>query len=218
MIQLINRDTYIISDHHLDHKNAFEFEQDRLIYRELGFNSFEDMIIHNHNSVVKNDDLVVFLGDFAFSNPQNWIHKFNGKKILILGNHDRKGVQPYFGFDYVVRGIEIDYNGLLLTHKNEDNLLSGVIIVIDNKQVGLCHYPVGDDDYNDRKNDIIKNRLKIIEPLFDSFSLDCIIHGHIHSNDYCTPEKHFTKLINASCEKLKFTPVKIGALLDEYCI
>lgn len=213
MINLINKDTWIISDHHLNHKNICSFEPCRLVYKELGFVTIEDMLIHNHNKVVKKDDLVVFLGDFSFNSPEKWIKKFNGRKILILGNHDRKSTQAYKDFDYVVRGIEIDYNDQLLTHKTDDELLSAAIINVDNYAVGLCHYPIGYNDIYDKNRDKIQSRLKTIEPLFDSFSLDIIIHGHLHSNKYTNPPQ-FPKLINVSCEKLNFTPVKLGDLLD----
>lgn len=63
------------------------------------FSSVQEMdefMIDAWNSVVSNDDIVYHLGDFAFGGPDHAKHIFqqlNGRKILILGNHDvdRKG-------------------------------------------------------------------------------------------------------------------------------
>jgi len=46
-------------------------------------------LIANHNAVVKNNDSTYFLGDFAFGDPKIILPQLNGKKFLILGNHDR---------------------------------------------------------------------------------------------------------------------------------
>jgi len=34
------------------------------------------------------------LGDFSFSNPENYLGRLKGKKILIQGNHDPPGIGP----------------------------------------------------------------------------------------------------------------------------
>lgn len=53
-----------------------------------------EQLIENHNKLVKQNDLVYWLGDiiWSFNKTQiiDLIKKFNGKKILILGNHDSK--------------------------------------------------------------------------------------------------------------------------------
>lgn len=63
------------------------------------------MVISKWNSVIKNDDVVWFLGDFAFSNKvaQECGRKLNGIKRMIMGNHDREKPEFYYtcGFTYV---------------------------------------------------------------------------------------------------------------------
>lgn len=77
------------SDHHLWHKNIIKF-------CNRPFESVQEMvdvIIQNHNRLVKPTDLVYFLGDFAWNTREDkleiLLNKFNGKKHFIIGNHDR---------------------------------------------------------------------------------------------------------------------------------
>lgn len=48
-------------------------------------------LIANWNSVVKDDDIVFDLGDFAFAPNSKWkeiLGRLRGKHYLILGNHE----------------------------------------------------------------------------------------------------------------------------------
>lgn len=79
---------YYISDLHFHHFNIIKF-------CNRPFTSIFDMnqtMITNWNNTVKNDDEVYFLGDFSFSKKdidiENVFNLLNGKKYLILGNHD----------------------------------------------------------------------------------------------------------------------------------
>jgi len=80
--------TYIWSDCHFWHKNIIDYEK-------RPFSSVEEMnetLINNWNSVVKKDDTIINLGDFAFCGKEKAIdilNKTNGYKILIMGNHDK---------------------------------------------------------------------------------------------------------------------------------
>jgi len=79
---------YFISDLHLGHK--------AIIW--MAHRPFEDLyhmditLIDNWNKVIKNEDTVYFLGDFAYKVSENKIKKYlrelNGKIIFIKGNHD----------------------------------------------------------------------------------------------------------------------------------
>lgn len=66
-----------------------------------GFNGLDEMnerIIDNWNKTVKPNDIIYHLGDFTFGGKQNiakFASRLNGKKRLILGNHD------YDAKDYV---------------------------------------------------------------------------------------------------------------------
>jgi len=77
---------WFTSDTHFYHKNIIKFTN-------RPWNTVEEMnnaLINNWNEVVKPNDTVFHLGDFAFTSNGNWkklINELNGKIYLILGNH-----------------------------------------------------------------------------------------------------------------------------------
>jgi calcineurin-like phosphoesterase family protein len=57
-------------------------------------NHMNEILIQNHNSVVKPEDHVYHVGDFAFRNHQQFLKRLNGKHMICMGNHDdRKEVE-----------------------------------------------------------------------------------------------------------------------------
>ena len=88
---------YYISDTHFNHKNIID-----MCGRPFcNADEMNEAIIANWNCVVREDDDVYFLGDFARSNAEHFLNRLNGKKHLIIGNHDFKmlkniDVQKYF--------------------------------------------------------------------------------------------------------------------------
>ena len=114
-----------IADCHFDHE-ALNVAMDK-----RGFNSVESMneyMIKQWNSVVKRGDDVIILGDFCVSRDPERIRKLllqlNGKKYMILGNHD-SGIRNKQFDTTLFRGI-YDY------HKFSDC----------NKSVICSHYPI----------------------------------------------------------------------------
>lgn len=86
--------TWYISDSHFNHNRIID-------YCNRPFNSVEDMnetMIKRWNSVVKKDDIVWHLGDFALGDKEyitNIVNQLNGKIKLIKGNHDTHNNQWY---------------------------------------------------------------------------------------------------------------------------
>ena len=84
-----NRRTFFASDHHFGHRNIIK-------YANRPFEDVDEMneaLIERHNSVVRQCDIVYFIGDFAFySDPMvivNIIKRLNGEKHFVSGNHDK---------------------------------------------------------------------------------------------------------------------------------
>lgn len=81
---------FVISDTHFGHVNMLSFKkEDGSLVRP--FTSVEEMdehMVERWNSVVSPSDHVYHLGDVYFG--QGWKHldRLNGKKRLLLGNHD----------------------------------------------------------------------------------------------------------------------------------
>ncbi len=86
-------DIYFASDHHLFHKNILHFKDDagNPVRPFASLEEMHETLIENHNKVVKPSDIIYFGGDVAFSyGPElaALMARFNGKKRLLLGNHD----------------------------------------------------------------------------------------------------------------------------------
>lgn len=87
--------TFIISDLHLEHLNicsaTSNWESDRGCRNFNSLDEMNDLIISNINSQVKEDDLLIQLGDFTFQGKENiakYRAKINCKNIIaIRGNH-----------------------------------------------------------------------------------------------------------------------------------
>jgi len=69
VLQSINKDTWIISDTHFGHKNILSFESCRLTQMRIdGYDADEHdkWLVDKWNSIIKEDDTVLHLGDLAF--------------------------------------------------------------------------------------------------------------------------------------------------------
>ena len=93
---------YLIGDLHLFHRNIIK-------YCDRPFEDVPKMnaqLITNWNKVVRADDKVIVVGDFALAGKEQIIsvgNQLNGRKTLILGNHDGASLKTYFeaGFEIV---------------------------------------------------------------------------------------------------------------------
>lgn len=85
---------YFVSDLHFGHKSILEFESEtRGHYRNV--EEMDADLIKQWNNIITNDDVVYYLGDFAFKSKQREIEtildtlRFKQMNV-ILGNHDNK--------------------------------------------------------------------------------------------------------------------------------
>lgn len=76
-----------ISDLHIGHNRILEFSPER---GGICVDSHTEWLIEQWNSVVLNRDITYILGDVVFGDD-NFKHldRLNGRKIVILGNHDK---------------------------------------------------------------------------------------------------------------------------------
>jgi calcineurin-like phosphoesterase family protein len=77
-----------------------------------------EVLIENHNRVVRPTDKVYFIGDVVIKKPYlPLLNKFNGKKRLVLGNHDVfTNYTPYFQKICGVRIFAINGLKAILSH------------------------------------------------------------------------------------------------------
>lgn len=220
ILSLINEETYIISDTHFGHANILNFEPCRNTAMRIdGHENHDEWLIENWNSVVKPDDVVLHLGDFAFKQIQEVQPLLNGRKILILGNHDRKGIQTYKDFEYVIRGLWVEAG---IQHKHylnattNDELASMLIKTIGNERVMFCHYPVDETElrYSEgRDYHPMTERILKAKDLYYEYGCTMNVHGHTHSNKMIDRDVRVFK--NACVENIGYAPIKIKELLKQ---
>jgi len=78
--------TFYISDTHFDHAKI-------ITLCKRPFRDVDEMnaeMVKRWNSVVKPDDTVRFLGDFAWKRTAYWLEQLDGSIEWLLGNHDEK--------------------------------------------------------------------------------------------------------------------------------
>lgn len=76
----------------------------------------DEHMIERHNSVVRPQDKVYFLGDLTFSKKNmHLIGRLNGDKILIKGNHDTLPLSEYVPYFRDIRGVH-PFDGMILSH------------------------------------------------------------------------------------------------------
>ena len=114
---------FIIADTHFGHENIIKYESRPFVNAE----EMNNRLIELWNSVVGKDDLVYVLGDFTLSRKMNVIKNLvsllNGKKILIMGNHDTRKPKDYVeaGFEVATRKPMMVEPGVLLMHEPFDD-------------------------------------------------------------------------------------------------
>lgn len=97
-----NSKIWVVSDTHFYHRNIIK-------YCGRPFETVEEMneqLIKNWNSLVKKNDRLFHLGDFCLGGKSKIIEigqQLNGRKTLILGNHDGAAQSTYCdaGFEMV---------------------------------------------------------------------------------------------------------------------
>jgi calcineurin-like phosphoesterase family protein len=195
---------FFTSDTHFGHQNIIK-------YCNRPFDSVDhmnEMLIHNWNSVVHEEDLVFHLGDVALGPWEAWnsiLTRLNGTKILVVGNHDRiflgekernrERFAPMYanwftgGIFHNLGGGRQDAPGIML-----DNGL----------EVQASHFPYdGDSHDGDRYT---QYRLKDTGiPL---------IHGHTHRNQIMSKSKNGTMQVHVGADAWNYTPVSEDQIIN----
>lgn len=115
---VIDLDTWIVSDTHFGHANIVKYSRRPANHDEL--------MAELWHASVQQTDTVLHLGDLAFRTADHmWdtLRRLPGKKLLILGNHDRKSKRWYedLGFQIMPRRVFFNHGGkqILFTHRPE---------------------------------------------------------------------------------------------------
>lgn len=112
---------FFTSDLHLGHKNILKLGAGRPFQT---IEEHDETLISNWNSRVTSEDIVFCLGDFSYKSSKDadqYLSRLNGKKFLIIGNHDNQNSILADGWEMAIPYQEMDLNGTKIT---------------------LCHYPI----------------------------------------------------------------------------
>lgn len=156
---------WFTSDTHFGHSNIIR-------YAGRPYGNVQRMnadIVERHNACVAPDDDVWWLGDIALGNVADsleWVQLCNGKKTLVVGNHDkpfqgpkrRRPPSPEVTQLYADAGFETIIHGF-----TELELITGLKIV-------ACHFPYAGDSHD-------TDRSTALRPVNRGQWLLC---GHIH--------------------------------------
>lgn len=111
---------FFASDHHFQHSKCYDTflrEDGRFLrYQFANADEGDQAMIDRHNSVVRPEDRVYFVGDVCFHKKH--LHKvgqMNGRKVLIKGNHDLLEMSDYLQYFDDVRGVH-QFKGVVITH------------------------------------------------------------------------------------------------------
>ena len=119
---------FVIADLHFGHENIIK-------YCNRPFKDVTHMnetIIANWNNKVSSGDLVYILGDFSMKfdmeKTKNLLNRLNGRKVLIMGNHDTRKPIWYLevGFEQATRKPIMVEPGVILMHEPFENPLEYV--------------------------------------------------------------------------------------------
>jgi calcineurin-like phosphoesterase family protein len=179
---------------HFFHENILKFGQ------RDEFNSLDEM--HNHmirewNKAVGKKDLVYIVGDFSFGSyeeSKSMLNRLNGKKILIMGNHDRKPKRHISRKEFMDMGfVEV---------MDED-----VIKLSNGMYVYLKHYPYREGYWAKLWRKLTSKKYrdgqeKVYMQFYPAWTKMWHIHGHHHGGEIVHGNQ-----INVSSETLKYRPI-----------
>ena len=108
---------WMCSDFHFGHKVVL---QDRIFQNT---DVMDNILIRNANRVVGKDDILIIVGDITMAGgnksryAESMVNKLPGKKVLVLGNHDKFKPRWYLkrGFFLVATSLVLD-GGILVVH------------------------------------------------------------------------------------------------------
>jgi calcineurin-like phosphoesterase family protein len=116
---------YYTSDTHFGHNNIIK-------HCNRPFSSIDEMdemLIQNWNNIVKQNDAIYIIGDLIFRlKPEKidvYLQRLNGKKHLIIGNHDRSWINKTPAKHHFFESV----NPMLYINDNGRSII-------------MCHYPM----------------------------------------------------------------------------
>lgn len=187
---------FFISDLHFFHHKIITH------YGRSQFSSLDEMhqfIIDSWNKVVGKRDLVYVVGDFSFGEKNQTtevMKSLNGKKILYLGNHDKRSKRHLTTQDFIDIGFSEVYEEDVLTLSNAVPIL-------------VKHYPYEQSKFRGFLRKVFgkASNMRTYHYFFPVDKGLYHIHGHFHGGPLMDGRQ-----INVSAETLKYRPISEGEI------
>lgn len=198
-------EVFLCSDHHLGHVRICEMTG-------RPFTSVPEMneaLIDNHNALVKPNDIVWFLGDVAMGQLANslpLVDRMNGRKFLVLGNHDRpsklyhhKTEQKRAEFEVMYRQyFEAIFEQTPFFPFGKGDLVFGAPCL-------LHHLPYNDPTFVDHA---YEGRYSEHQPLDDGETI--LLHGHVHN----AWKRRGPRMVNVGVDVWDYKPVHLDQIRE----
>jgi calcineurin-like phosphoesterase family protein len=179
---------------HFFHENILKFGQ-RDEFKNL--DEMHSHMIREWNKVVGKKDLVYIVGDFSFGGyeeSKSMLNRLNGKKILIMGNHDRKSKRHISRKEFMDMGF---------TEVMDED----VIKLSNGMHVYLKHYPYREGYWANLWRKLTNKKYRggqerVYMQFYPAWTKMWHIHGHHHGGEIVHGNQ-----INVSSETLKYRPI-----------
>lgn len=114
-MRIVMSEKWFIGDTHFGHRGIITYEP---VYRPFKtVEEHDEELIKRWNEVVRTDDKVYHLGDFCLNRSAlAYGKRLNGRKILIMGNHDVFRTQEYLDNGFERLHGTLQFENLILTH------------------------------------------------------------------------------------------------------
>jgi calcineurin-like phosphoesterase family protein len=111
---------FVISDTHFGHENActkFKRKDGSPLRPFANAEEMDEAMVERWNSRVSPHDTVYHLGDVVINKKfLPILHRLNGKKKLIMGNHDIFGIDEYRKYFYEVAAYRVFVDDFVFSH------------------------------------------------------------------------------------------------------
>jgi calcineurin-like phosphoesterase family protein len=187
--------TWLTSDQHFGHRNIIEYSGRP--YADA--DTMNAALVANHNALVKPNDTVIMVGDFALDERlvKVFLSQLNGTKYLIAGNHDTcHPANKRYRERNLQRYAEYGFGGppvlSMLLHDGESMGMGSVLIT---------HMPIaGDHGHVDR---YVEHRPTDAA----SAAVRWVLHGHVHE-----AWKKRGSMVNVGVDAWNYRPVSLEQL------
>jgi calcineurin-like phosphoesterase family protein len=142
---------FFTSDLHLGHSNIIKYASRPF----ADVPTMNEALINNFNSCVTKDDITYFVGDVVMGPRKEnlkLVSRLNGKKILILGNHD----YPFDKPDWTAAYLEAGFKSVHMVMTLDGAGFSGV-----GGSIRLQHFPVLEATVQDHEDDARFNGFRL---------------------------------------------------------